>query len=1071
MFGSKLLCILSVLVVCEFCGNDFKSLGRHIWRCKSRAENPTNQQNNEAPQAPPEVAADNVELPVEQPAAGPNTTDVHCTCGKKCRGIRGLRMHQRSCRVIKDLGLKLNEPTEPPEDVRVINDNNQVINDYIVTLPNIKVGVKLPRSDAQWGLADTFFRSCLPVSDVNNENVNECIELFNSTIYSYFRDTYGTVTQEVDSETIQEFNGLSKAQLKKRLKELKAANSDAAKIRYASKLLRSRVSVTSPDAQHVNSMASNDHDNLCNKNLWSYAKKFIEKPKSVLPTFDKSTCAEYFRRTLTTINPGKYFRIPSWIPQLSAPTVQFTDKPPTYAKVTRVIRKLKSSGSPCPLDQIPALCLKKCPYLRSYLTAVIESIWRTKTVPEAWKKAVTILIYKKGDTANPENFRPITLESIPLKVYTACVRDAIFEFAMSNKYIDCDLQKGFLPKVSGTYEHTTHMAHIINHSRLKQRQVVITLLDLKNAFGEVHHSLIDEVLKYHHVPQHMCEMIRSLYTNFRISICTEAFKTEFVTVGRGVLQGDCLSPLLFNMCFNTFLQYIKDEQFTRLGYRINSSISPRHWFQFADDASVVTSTEIENQILLSAFARWCSWAEMIIRVDKCHSFGMKKFISVSKQYKPKLYVGHEMIPPVEIGKSFTYLGRHFNYAMDDQTHKDEIIEKFADLMKAINELPLHPRNKIKLYMSYVLAKLSWHFTITDLSTTWMKENVDNVANDYFRRWLEMPISGTLDICMLSKKKFGIGLVEPSTKFLQCQSVIRSKLKASPNSDVRLIHERTKTGNKLVFDRFQSTRAVTKEIRTEKVNRVINLPSQGHIMKSIWTDTCERLCSVWPTVQSKMPKNIYNFSIRYLNNTLGTNSNLALWGAVESANCKRCNTKETLKHVVAGCPISTAERRFDWRHDSILKFIASNLSVAIGAKVYADIPGFTNPEEVVEFQRPDMIIDHITDNGTVRWIVELTAGYETNLQNNAKRKEDRYKDLMSGMRRTCEDARFVNLSVSCLGFFGTSCDTFNDMLCELGLDDTARKFVYKRIIEIAIRTTYYTFCCREREWTNPELLVV
>ena len=124
MFGSKLLCILSVLVVCEFCGNEFQSLGRHIWRCKSRAENPPNQQNNEAPQAPPEVAANNFEIPVEQPAAGHNTTDVHCTCGKICRGIRGLRMHQRSCRVIKDLGLKLNEPTEPPADVRVMNDNS-----------------------------------------------------------------------------------------------------------------------------------------------------------------------------------------------------------------------------------------------------------------------------------------------------------------------------------------------------------------------------------------------------------------------------------------------------------------------------------------------------------------------------------------------------------------------------------------------------------------------------------------------------------------------------------------------------------------------------------------------------------------------------------------------------------------------------------------------------------------------------------------------------------------------------------------------------------------------------------
>ena len=126
------------------------------------------------------------------------------------------------------------------------------------------------------------------------------------------------------------------------------------------------------------------------------------------------------------------------------------------------------------------------------------------------------------------------------------------KFALSKKYIDCDLQKGSLPKISGTFEHTAYMAHIINHSRLKQRQVVITLLDLKNAFGEVHHNLIDKVLKYHHIPEHMRKIIRSLYTNFRISICTDSFKTEFVTVGRGVLEGDYLSLLLFNMCFNTF---------------------------------------------------------------------------------------------------------------------------------------------------------------------------------------------------------------------------------------------------------------------------------------------------------------------------------------------------------------------------------------------------------------------------------------------------------------------------------------------------------------------------------------
>ena len=92
------------------------------------------------------------------------------------------------------------------------------------------------------------------------------------------------------------------------------------------------------------------------------------------------------------------------------------------------------------------------------------------------------------------------------------------------------------------------MGHIINHTRLKQRRVVVTLLDLKNAPGDVHHNLIKEILKYHHVPEFMNDMISELYMNFAISIASNGFNTKFITVNRGFLQGDCLSPLLFNMC-------------------------------------------------------------------------------------------------------------------------------------------------------------------------------------------------------------------------------------------------------------------------------------------------------------------------------------------------------------------------------------------------------------------------------------------------------------------------------------------------------------------------------------------
>ena len=153
---------------------------------------------------------------------------------------------------------------------------------------------------------------------------------------------------------------------------------------------------------------------------------------------------------------------------------------------------------------------------------------------------------------------------MPLKVFTSCLRNAILNFLSANNYIEQEIQKGFTPGLSGTFEHTAQMADIINKARTKQRSLVITLLDLKNAFGEVHHNLIQTALDYHHISDHIKSLVKSLYTDFKTSILTNEFRTPFISVGRGVLQGDCLSPLLFNLCFNTFLSSTGSSSLTML---------------------------------------------------------------------------------------------------------------------------------------------------------------------------------------------------------------------------------------------------------------------------------------------------------------------------------------------------------------------------------------------------------------------------------------------------------------------------------------------------------------------------
>ena len=70
-------------------------------------------------------------------------------------------------------------------------------------------------------------------------------------------------------------------------------------------------------------------------------------------------------------------------------------------------------------------------------------------------------------------------------------------------------------------------------------------------------------------------------------------------------------------------------------------------------------------------------------------------------------------------------------------------------MSDIDLKPLHPKNKLHLYSRYVLSKLSWHLTVAPLPKVWIVENIDSIVNKYIRKWLDVPISGTLSNVFLN----------------------------------------------------------------------------------------------------------------------------------------------------------------------------------------------------------------------------------------------------------------------------------------------------------------------------------
>ncbi|KAK3917639.1 Retrovirus-related Pol polyprotein from type-1 retrotransposable element R2 [Frankliniella fusca] len=85
------------------------------------------------------------------------------------------------------------------------------------------------------------------------------------------------------------------------------------------------------------------------------------------------------------------------------------------------------------------------------LFEIIDRCRRDRRVPEEWKEARTILLYKKGDRKDLSNWRPISLSSCLYKVYSGILAARIGRWAAASGAIT-DIQNGFMP-AEGCLEH------------------------------------------------------------------------------------------------------------------------------------------------------------------------------------------------------------------------------------------------------------------------------------------------------------------------------------------------------------------------------------------------------------------------------------------------------------------------------------------------------------------------------------------------------------------------------------------------------------------------------------------
>ena len=139
-------------------------------------------------------------------------------------------------------------------------------------------------------------------------------------------------------------------------------------------------------------------------------------------------------------------------------------------------------------DQFSCRLLKMMKYvIAESLTDIINKSLSTGCVPNGWKAAQVIPIFKAGDMSNPSNYRPISILSVS-KIIKRAVHHQLSEFIDDNNILNSN-QPGFRAKHSTT---TALMKFVNNLSwNIENRKISgVAFIDLRKAFDTVDHNLL-----------------------------------------------------------------------------------------------------------------------------------------------------------------------------------------------------------------------------------------------------------------------------------------------------------------------------------------------------------------------------------------------------------------------------------------------------------------------------------------------------------------------------------------------------------------------------------------------------
>ena len=280
----------------------------------------------------------------------------------------------------------------------------------------------------------------------------------------------------------------------------------------------------------------------------------------------------------------------------------------TQQQIRNKIRKLRKDAAPGPDGITPSILQRLEESVVVPLEIIFNMAIESGDLPQDWKIANVTPIFKKGTKGDPGNYRPVSLTSVPCKIFESIVKDRVMSHLLDNNLIR-NSQHGFMPGRSCATNLVEFM-DFVTRSVDEGKPVDIFYLDFAKAFDKVPRKRLVKKMVAKGLEPAVVNWKKNWLTGRTQHVNIQGEKSESCDVDSGVPQGTVLGPTLFTI-------YIDDLEVDMEELKLDVKL-----VKFTDDTNggkVVTSIEDRDK-LQQALNCLCDWAEkwgMSFNLSKC----------------------------------------------------------------------------------------------------------------------------------------------------------------------------------------------------------------------------------------------------------------------------------------------------------------------------------------------------------------------------------------------------------------------------------------------------------------------